>query len=297
MRTGLSCLFIVCVASVEVGAQPPPRGEEPDAPDPSGTEIASEPPDGPSTSGSPVTEPRTVGAPESVAPGSVPVTEAAEAKRLSTELRFGALAWALRWSDSSVVPGSSGNVFYWTPSLEARLYTEVGHGASFGVGYHRDTGAELCIEFFGPPCERVGIDYFVAEVGYAYRLVRRPPRSPDIRAWAFTPRVSASGGVAFFRPQALSPDTTLLDRSPVVGGSVGFDIDFHVRRFFMGWSFGYELLFHTRGPIARSNFFSGNLVPIGRLGVTLGRPVQESARTRERKPPRRLLVSRPRSTS
>lgn len=209
---------------------------------------------------------------------------------LSTELRFGLSSLAARWSNSAPAPGTDGGGgFYWVPSIEARLYTESGHGATVGVDYRLDFDflGNFCI--LGP-CDNVAnvdVDFFVAHVGYAYRFVRHPRRAPETRAWTFTPYARALTGLAFFDARRLPPDTNVVNRSPVVGGAVGFDVDFHIRRFFFGWSISYDLLFHTRGAISLSNFLRFNIAPVGTLGVVLGRPVQDSSHRKDNREPRR----------
>ncbi|MEM7437573.1 MAG: hypothetical protein AAF436_20640 [Myxococcota bacterium] len=212
---------------------------------------------------------------------------------LSTELRFGVSSLAVRWSDSAPTPGvdaGGGGGFYWVPSLEARLYTESGHGATVGVDYRLDFDVlgDFCV--FGS-CDNVAnvdVDFFVAHVGYAYRFVRHPRRAPKTRAWTFTPYARVATGLAFFDSRRLPPNTSVVNRSPLVGGGIGFDIDFHIQPFFFGWSVGYDLLFHTRGAISRSGFLQFNIMPVGRLGVVLGRRVQDSygKKRRERRPDR-----------
>ncbi|MEM8609861.1 MAG: hypothetical protein AAGF92_22380 [Myxococcota bacterium] len=205
---------------------------------------------------------------------------------LSTELRFGVGSLAVLWS------GSGGGGFYWVPSLEARLYTESGHGAIVGVDYRLDL--DILGDCVVGPCDdvpNVDVDYFVAHVGYAYRFVRHPRRAPQTRAWTFTPYARMSAGLAFFDARRLPPGTTVVNRSPVVGGGVGFDIDFHIQRFFFGWSITYDLLFHTRGSVSRSNFFRFNVVPVAMLGVTLGRRAQDSTHRKKRPEyPRRTVL-------
>jgi len=60
----------------------------------------------------------------------------------------------------------------------------------------------------------------------------------------------------------------------VVGFRVGFDIDLHLQRCFLGWGFSYEYLAHTRGSIRYSHFLAWNLIPVFRMGVVIGRRVQ-----------------------
>lgn len=78
--------------------------------------------------------------------------------------------------------------------------------------------------------------------------------------------VSIAAGWARNQPAAFG----IRDRSPAVGARIGFDIDWHIERFFMGWSFRYEGLKQTQGPIGWSHFFAWNATPVFQMGVDLG---------------------------
>jgi len=68
----------------------------------------------------------------------------------------------------------------------------------------------------------------------------------------------------------LEANIALPDRSPIVGGRVGFDIDLHFRVVFIGWSLTYEAIAQTRGPVGWSHFFGWNAIPAFRIGFDLG---------------------------
>lgn len=198
---------------------------------------------------------------------------ASEAERtLSTEIRVGLFSASYRWSNS--LPDSAGiddyaeRSLYFVPSLGARFYRRAGHGALVDFEYRLDADTDsACLVFCPPDPPTFRINFAIAHAGYAYRHLVAARKRPEHRAWAFTPHVSLAVGGAFSeRATAGVPS-----RSPVVGGRAGFDIDWHIGHFFMGWSFSYEILAHTRGSIRHSNFFDWNLIPLFRIGGVIGR--------------------------
>lgn len=66
----------------------------------------------------------------------------------------------------------------------------------------------------------------------------------------------------------------LCSRPRVVGARFGVDLDFHIKRFFMGWTLRYEVLKHTKGSIGVSHFLSWNVIPVFAIGAVLGAKVQ-----------------------
>jgi len=147
-----------------------------------------------------------------------------------------------------------------------RFYPKNGHGALVDVDYRIDVDADgwhANSGFFVT-------DFLVAHAGYAYRRIIESPHKFRRFAWAFTPHVSLAAGAAFTQRRE-GYDWTQ-EQSPVVGGRLGVDVDLHIRRFFMGWTFRYEFLAHTKGSLSRSNFIAWNIVPVLAIGAVLGRP-------------------------
>jgi hypothetical protein len=199
---------------------------------------------------------------------------AAEDQSLSTEIRFSLFPASYRWSNGLLPEGRfAEKSLYFSPSLGARLFPHGRHGATIEVDYRIDSDTDsICLDIFGTSTCAPGfqIDFVTVHVGYAYRYIVHSPKKPYKRAWAFTPRVSFATGAALSRVVAAG----LRRSSPVVGFRVGFDIDLHLQRFFLGWGFSYEYLAHTRGSIRYSHFFAWNLIPVFRMGVVIGRRVQ-----------------------
>lgn len=195
---------------------------------------------------------------------------------LSTEIRVGVFAPSFRWSnrlaDTERFFDNAEKSLYFAPSLGARFYPRGAHGVTVDADYRIDTDPDsICLISFGGPCPlSFRIPFAVAHAGYAYRHIVESPRAPYRRAWAFTPHVSFSAGAALSEHDAAG----IPRRSPVVGGRAGFDIDLHLDRFFLGWSFSYEILAHTRGSIHYSHFFAWNAIPVFRVGGLIGRRVQ-----------------------
>ncbi len=210
-----------------------------------------------------------------VVAASLAVPAAAEDPSLSTEIRFALFPASYRWSNGLPPAGEyAERSLYFSPSLGARLFPRGEHGATVELDYRIDSDTDsFCINVFGttvcPPSFR--IDFVTVHVGYAYRHIVHSRKKPHKRAWAFTPRVSFATGAALSRAVAAGVRRS----SPLVGVRAGIDIDFHVERFFLGWGFSYEYLAHTRGAIRYSHFFAWNLIPVFRMGVTIGRRVQK----------------------
>ena len=191
----------------------------------------------------------------------------------STEIRVGVFAPSYRWSnrlaDTERFFDNAEKSLYFAPSLGARFYPRGAHGATADVDYRIDTDSVCLIAFETCPAN-FRIQFAVAHAGYAYRHIVESPKAPYRRAWAFTPHVIFSAGTALSEYDAAG----IPRRSPVVGGRVGFDIDLHLGRFFLGWSVSYEILAHTRGSIRYSQFFAWNAIPVFRIGGSIGRRVQ-----------------------
>jgi hypothetical protein len=203
-------------------------------------------------------------------------TSAAHADSLSTELRFRVFTSSYRWSSFSsdaVAPPESGKrSLYVVPALGVRFYPKNGHGVLVDVDYRFDMDVDrnapfLCI-FNCPPY--FVTEFAVAHAGYAYRHVIPSPREPERLAWVLTPHVSVSAGASFSTQTGVSA----VERSPVVGGRLGFDVDLHIKRFFLGWTLRYEFLRHTRGSLRTSHFLSWNVIPAFAMGAVIGRKVQ-----------------------
>jgi hypothetical protein len=203
-------------------------------------------------------------------------TSGARADSLSTELRFRVFTTSYRWSNFSSnatnPPATGKRSLYVVPALGVRFYPKNGHGALVDVDYRFDVDADregpfLCI-FDCPPY--FVTEFAVAHAGYAYRHVIRSRRDPERLAWALTPHVSLSAGAAF----SGQTDVSVTERSPVVGGRVGFDVDLHIKRFFLGWTLRYEILRHTKGSLRTSHFISWNVIPAFAIGAVIGRKVQ-----------------------
>jgi hypothetical protein len=201
------------------------------------------------------------------------------ADSLSVEIRVQVFAPSYRWSSLETafdVPSSAGQSFYFVPALGARFYSKSGHGALVDADYRFDMDADTFLDFFGTTSTT---DFTVAHAGYAYRHVVASRRDPERLAWALTPHASLSAGAAF--NELRGGGIVIRDRSPVVGGRVGFDIDLHIDRFFLGWSFRYEGLAHTQGAVRASHFLSWNLIPVFQMGAVIGRKVQKPRQENE----------------
>lgn len=200
----------------------------------------------------------------------------ADERSLSTEIRAGVFAPSFRWSNrlpaAATFVNNAEKSLYFVPSLGARFYARRGHGGTIDLDYRFDSDTDSTCLFALSTCPATfQIDFAVVHTGYAYRHIVESPKSPYRRAWAFTPHVSLATGVAISEHIAAG----IPARSPVVGGRIGFDIDLHLQRFFLGWSFSYEILGHTRGSIRYSQFFSWNAIPVFRIGGVIGRRVQK----------------------
>ena len=204
----------------------------------------------------------------------VPEVATADSSPLSTELRIGFYPPSYRWSNG--LPFNAANAeksLYASTALGARFYPRDKHGATIEVDYRFDIDVDsFCLNFSGTDICGPGsqIDFVTVHAGYAYRHIVHPKRKPYMRAWAFTPHVSFATGAALSR---LS-DAGLRDNAAVIGGRVGFDVDFHINRFFLGWGVSHEILGHVRSAIRYSHFFGWNLIPIFRMGGVIGRRVQ-----------------------
>lgn len=205
------------------------------------------------------------------------------ADSLSAELRVQVFAPSYRWSSLETafdLPSTATQSFYFVPALGARFYPKNGHGALVDVDYRFDMNADDFLNIFGATYTT---DFTVAHAGYAYRHVIASRRDPERLAWALTPHASLAAGAAF--SELSGRGDVIRDRSPVVGGRVGFDVDLHINRFFLGWSFRYEGLAHTKGAVRASHFLSWNLIPVFQMGAVIGRKVQKPRQENEFRSP------------
>ena len=196
-------------------------------------------------------------------------TSGARTTSLSTELRFRIFAPSYRWSQlesTATLPSNGLSSFHFVPAVGVRFYPKNGHGALADVDYRMDLDADR--GFFSG--EYALTNFTVAHVGYAYRYVI--PSEPGRRAWALTPHASLSAGASFTEPRLTN--ASFLERSPVVGGLFGFDVDLHIKRFFLGWTVRYEILRHSKGSLRLSQFVSWNVIPLFAMGAVIGRKVQ-----------------------
>lgn len=191
----------------------------------------------------------------------------------AAELRFQFFSPSYRWS-SSISGASDYNLYgrtslHMSPGIGGRYFPKHGsHGALLQMEYRFDLAADDPWCLFGTPnpCPYSKVEYAVFHMGYAYRHIVESPRRPGSRFWAFTPHLSLSTGWAKHDPVA----DAVPERSPVIGARVGFDVDLHFGRWFIGWSIRYEGLAQTRGPNAWSHFFGWNAIPLFQMGVDLG---------------------------
>jgi hypothetical protein len=217
-----------------------------------------------------------------VALAALLISSPASADPRSAELRFQLLSASYRWSQENpnVPEYNQYNQYgrkslYVSPGIGGRYFPRHGnHGGLADIEYRTDLTSDdpWCLFGVPDPCPRWRNDFAVMHVGYAYRHVVESRRHPHERFWAFTPNVSVAAGWAKNQPAALG----IPERSPAVGARVGFDIDWHVHRFFMGWSIRYEALKQTQGTVGWSHFFAWNAIPVFQIGVALGaaRPIR-----------------------
>jgi hypothetical protein len=190
------------------------------------------------------------------------------------ELRLQLLGASYRWSEpiaGTVYYNTWGRKsLYFAPGLGGRLFPKRGsHGVLAELESRLDTRADdpWCLfNFDEGTCPSFRTDYAVWHAGYAFRHIVPSPKRPERRSWTFTPHVSIAAGWA----KNLEADIVLPPRSPIVGARVGFDIDLHFRVVFIGWSFSYEAIAQTRGPVGWSQFFAWNAIPAFRIGFDLG---------------------------
>lgn len=147
---------------------------------------------------------------------------------------------------------------YFTPAVGLRLFpTQPRHGLIADVDFRVR---------FDPREDRDRSEALtrlvVTHLGYAYRLRINPRR---ILRFIVTPHASLSVGVAWnnVANPAYSP------RTAVIGGRLGLDGDFHVKRFLFGWSLRIESLRHARPPVDWSHWVGWNVLPL-RFGVDFG---------------------------
>ena len=210
------------------------------------------------------------------------VGSSASADPRTAELRFQLLSASYRWSPE--IPNAAEynqygrKSLYIAPGLGGRYFPRHGsHGVLADIEYRADLAADdpWCLFGYPDPCPHWESNFAVMHAGYAYRHVVKSPRRPNRSFWAFTPHLSIAAGWARNQPAAFG----IRDRSPAVGARIGFDIDWHIERFFMGWSFRYEGLKQTQGPIGWSHFFAWNATPVFQMGVDLGATRQGQIRT------------------
>ena len=198
----------------------------------------------------------------------------ASAQPRAAELRFQFFSPSYRWSPA-IGGATEYNLqgrrsLYFSPGLGGRYFPRHGsHGALLQIDYRFDSQTDdpWCLFGIPDPCPSSEVEYATLHAGYAYRHTVPSPRGPRKRFWAFTPHLSLATGWAKNEPAAFG----IPARSPVIGARVGFDIDLHFGRWFMGWSFRYEALAQTRGPVGVSHFFGWNAIPIFQMGIDLGK--------------------------
>lgn len=161
---------------------------------------------------------------------------------------------------------------YFSPGLGFRVVAKRGHALLVDGEYRFPSNIAISLDgrVYAP------IRFGVAHLGYAYRFWAGRSRTPRrVRRWAITPHVALSSGAA----QKRDGETVsgVPPRAPVIGARTGVDLDIHMGRVFLGWTFSYEYLHHTRGTLTQSNFFVWNLLPLLRIGVNF------SGRGRERR--------------
>lgn len=217
-----------------------------------------------------------------VALAALLINSPASADPRPAELRFQLLSASYRWSQEiSNAPEYNQygrESLYLSPGIGGRYFPRHGnHGALAEIEYRADLGADnpWCLFGVPDPCPHWRNDFAVMHAGYAYRHIVESRRHPQNRFWAFTTNVSLAAGWAKNQPAAFG----IPDRSPAVGARVGFDIDWHINRFFMGWSIRYEALKQTQGPVDWSHFFAWNAIPVFQIGVALGAERPREPRT------------------
>lgn len=201
------------------------------------------------------------------------IGSSASADPRSAELRFQLLSASYRWSptieNAPEYDEYGRKSLYVAQGIGSRYFPRHGsHGVLVEIEYRSDLATDdpWCLFGIPDPCPRWKNDFAVFHAGYAYRYVVEAPHHPDRRYWAFTPHVSIAAGWAKNSPTLFG----IPDRSPALGARIGFDIDWHINRFFMGWSIRYEGLAQTQGPIGWSHFFAWNAIPVFQMGVELG---------------------------
>jgi hypothetical protein len=154
------------------------------------------------------------------------------------------------------------------PGIGVRFYPKGGHGLLVDADYRID----LDLDYIWGAWLRT--DFALAHAGYAYRHIIPSRRKPGRRAWALTGHGSIAAGASL--ASYSNADDYARQRSPVIGARFGFDVDWHISRFFMGWILRYEILSHTKGWLRTSQFISFNVVPIFAIGASIGREVVQS---------------------
>ena len=198
---------------------------------------------------------------------------AAEADSLSVELRFQVSTSSFRWSSFRspllmYIPSTGSRSQYFEPGIGVRFYPKGSHGVLVDADYRVDLDLD---QIWGA---WLRTDFGVAHVGYAYRHIIQSRRRPGRRAWTLTGHASIAAGASI--ASYSNADAYARQRSPVVGPRFGFDVDWHISRFFMGWMLHYEILWHTKGWLRTSQFVAFNLVPVFAIGVSIGREVIET---------------------
>ena len=190
------------------------------------------------------------------------------AEKTSVELRFTLVSAAARWSPvDSPFPQLTTHAkrsVYFGPGVGVRVFIkQPHHGLLVDFDYRIDTDVDTANVLEGD----WRIDFAMAHVGYAYRFLRR---ANERMTWAFTPHASFSAGGSINRNKTTCPTS-----SAVLGGRVGVNVDFHIKRFFMGWAVEYEGVRVIRGgPIKAAHFLRWTLIPVFRIGVDLGPRIQ-----------------------
>ena len=196
---------------------------------------------------------------------------AAESKRTSAELRITILSPSGRWGKVDArtdrLTRHSERSLYYGPGLGARIFIkQPHHGLLAEFDYRLDTDIDSINSD-----SAWKTDFVLGRIGYAFRFFRHANRK---MTWSFTPTASFSFGGVIDRNEGRLGDWVSA-RGMVVGGMVGMNIDLHIERFFFGWAVEYEGLKHLSGePLISSHFIRWTLIPVLRIGVDLGPPIQ-----------------------
>jgi len=200
------------------------------------------------------------------------------AQELSGEVHVRGPGIAIRRSNEMPVPNPPLGAYdlqyaqksmYLDPAIGFSLFPSTGHGFFAEAEYMLDLDADAVLDDAAPGFR---IDLPLLRAGYVHRWIVPGPRRPDRRAHVFTVNAGLATGVA----RARNPNYGIPQFSPVIGSTVGVGYELHIQRFFMGFNASYDLLYHTRGVLHRSQIVRWNVCPLLRIGVDFGRRVQRA---------------------